>query len=148
MNNDKPSRRRRHNIQQFEKGINQRVNIEKGDATRLHKLQNARLQGRGNTLSVVRLKGYDVVIDLPDDVVQVFDVVYGPNNDLVVFSELAGDNLRVSVYNETFELVDEWAFDGDVEYGQLLRKDDTILISPVNKIRYKILKYGYSKKIY
>ena len=131
----------RHNVQAFDKGINERFDIHQGDPNRLYKLENARIHARGSTFSVSRIEGFmtvDVFDDETADVVGIFDMIFGPLDSLFVYYKLSGGTCKIRRFDvsdvQTPTLIDEWEVGSNFVTGHLVRKNDTIFISPVNKM--------------
>lgn len=134
---------RKHLIQQFAKGINQRFSDYSGDPSRLLKLQNARLSKRGATLEVSRIKGY-VIKNTIDalDIDKLLDIVVGPNDDIfLVYETSIAQNYRVTILDTTNltqftapSVLENFDLATTNEPGKLSRLGETIYISGSNEM--------------
>lgn len=77
----------RKTTQQFDKGINERYKIDKGDASRLFKLQNARIHQRGSTMSVSRIKGAEGNPIFPTGNHTILDMTFFNDHVLIYWTE-------------------------------------------------------------
>lgn len=128
--------------QKFTKGINARLPIDRFDADpqRLHTLQNARLSSRdGSTYYAKRIDGASVVNETEYPVV--LDIL-GYRNFVIILFKLEKDSSFhyvdiVDVNDPDNKVIQEPFVYSDLntkEIGKLILLEDTILISPHNKM--------------
>lgn len=123
----------------FEKGVNDRFDITKGDSNRLNKLQNARISQRGSTHSVSRIEGYVSNDILPAGEHRILHMIFGTRDDLFVYwTQDNGDNhiWILDVFDFSNILIVEQFNLGtlNLKQGWLVQQQNTIFISPLNKM--------------
>ncbi len=122
--------------QKFIRGINRRFNVaNQDDPTRLYRLENARLQKRGETGQVARIKGFEELTNTPVITGTVYDSVFY-DNLLIVLSHPGATDAVIHIFNvDTNTLITTFNFpEEDTGYGELTLLEDTIFITPYNKM--------------
>jgi hypothetical protein len=128
--------------QKFTKGINARLPIDRfdSDPQRLHTLQNARLSSRdGNTYYAKRIEGASPLTT--EEYPVVLDILSYKNFVVVLFKKEENSEFHyvdiVNVANPEETVIDEpFVYSGTNtrDIGKLVLIEDTILISPHNKM--------------
>ncbi|HSH25163.1 MAG TPA: hypothetical protein VLA13_06460, partial [Massilibacterium sp.] len=118
----------------FTKGIDQRIHPERGREDRLHRLQNARLQERGETLQVSRIQGYQYIANSPTTFDLVYDSLFYQDELVVYWYDTSAGDAHITFIDINGGGETDLSFAAtQAPYGELTLLEDNIYLTPYNK---------------
>lgn len=121
----------------FQRGVDARFPIEEGkDPSRLYRLQNTRLQKRGELGWASRIEGFESMVNKAN-YSNALDLAYFKDRVIVFYHDGAG-TFSIDVVNpDTDSVVTTLSYsDSTTSEGELIFYEDSLFIAPHNKILY------------
>lgn len=134
-------------VESFFEGINRAVSREQFfNPNEFYTLQNARILQTGKIGEIVRIKGYESISNELDDLSLLYDIVKVDDTFIAFYKTTAtvvsGEfEYKIKIFNSTGTLVKGFTYRDSVEpknRGQLKQHEDSIFVSPHNKILYNV----------
>ena len=132
-------------VQNFFDGINRAVSREEFFNPReFHSLTNCRILESGNIGEIVRINGFQEIDALADlnvlyDIALVNNSAVGTENLYLVFYKNTSDNYSIKIFDIDGNLEETFTYSSDqdpIYGGELKQHENTIFISPHNKLVY------------